>query len=425
MQAICQHLKCRAIYALSAKIGVNITTSRQYNCGKPKENMQTKTPSTTRKNILRSSSANILRTGATLALGMCVIWIGSSSPASASPGYRSQKTGDSTGDAIYKRHCSVCHGDRGNGNSRADRNLVPPPRDFNGAAKLTRETMIDVVTNGKPGTAMMGWKTRFSEKEIASVVDYIRSRFMLVALDPRIALGRGVYGHFCQVCHGDRGQGAMSAKPADTPRDLTSPKNQTGLTRERMITSVSKGKHGSVKAGFAETQSAEHIEAVVDFIRQVMIPGLPGSSSEKQTLPTSGKPAPANPQPVAPAHTSPQPAAPAHTDINQPLPKKLKGNAQLGEKFFMTNCATCHGKQGDGQGPRAYFINPKPRNFLDDYSRTTLSRPTIFFSVTNGRQGTEMPGWGKVLSEQEIANVTEFVFQTFIQPNIGAKAGAK
>jgi len=374
-----------------------------------------KTFSTMCKDIPRSSSVSILRTCATLAFGLCLIWIGSSSPASASPGYRSQKTGDSTGEALYKRHCSVCHGDRGNGNSRADKNLVPPPRDFNGAAKLTRETMINVVTNGKPGTAMMGWKSRFSEKEIASAVDYIRSRFMLVAIDPRISLGRGVYGHFCQACHGDRGQGAKSAESADSPRDLTLPKNQTGLTRERMIAAVSKGKHGSIKDGFAETQPAENIEAVVDYIRQVMIPSLPKSASETQ--------APSNPGKQASG--SPQPAASAQTNMNQPLPKKLKGNMQLGGKFFMANCATCHGKQGDGQGPRAFFINPKPRNFLDDYSRNTLNRQAIFSAVSNGRQGTEMPGWGKVLTEQEIANVTEFVFQTFIQPNIGAKASAK
>ena len=368
-----------------------------------------KTPRTMRKNILRPSNFSILRTCATLALGLCLIWIGSSSPALAAPGYRSQKTGDDTDEALYKRHCSVCHGDRGNGNSRADKNLIPPPRDFNQAANLTRETMINAVTNGKPGTAMMGWKTRFSEKEIASVVDYIRGRFMLVALDPRIALGRGVYGHFCQVCHGDRGQGVRSA---DAPRDLTLPKNQTGLTRERMIASVSKGKHGSVKTGFAEIQPAENIGAVVDYIREVMIPNLSKST-------------PGTPAPSAPAIGGQQPAVPMQTDMGQPMPKKLKGNARLGEQFFMANCATCHGKKGDAQGPRAYFINPKPRNFLDDYSRTTLNRPTIFFSVSNGRPGTEMPAWSKVLTEQEIANVTEFVFQTFIQPNIGAKASAK
>jgi mono/diheme cytochrome c family protein len=31
-----------------------------------------------------------------------------------------------------------------------------------------------------------------------------------------------------------------------------------------------------------------------------------------------------------------------------------------------------------------------------------------------GRQGSEMPAWSKVLTEQEIANVAEFVFQRFV-----------
>ena len=382
-----------------------------------------KTPCMMRENPLRSSNASLLRICATLAFGLCLTCVGGFSPAWASPGYRSQKTGDDTAEAIYKRHCSVCHGDRGTGGSKARWDLVPPPRNFNEAGNLTRETMIEVVKNGKPGTAMMGWKTRFSENEIASVVDYIRGRFMLVALDPRIALGRGVYGHFCQICHGERGEGVKSTKMVDTPRDLTLPKNQTELTRERMINYVSKGRHGSVKTGFAEKQSAENIGAVVDYIRQVMIPSLPKTPSELQALSTPRTPASAAPNQPAPASQSP--SAPAQADMSQALPKKLKGTARLGEQFFMANCATCHGKQGDGQGPRAFFINPKPRNFMDDYSRTTLNRPTIFFSVTNGRPGTEMPAWDKVLTEQEIANITEFVFQTFIQKNIGSKASTK
>ena len=378
---------------------------------------------TMRGNPLLSNNTRLVRICATLAFGLYLTCVGSFSPASASPGYRSQKTGDDTAEAIYKRHCSVCHGDRGTGGSKARWDLVPPPRNFNEAGNLSRETMIGVVSNGKPGTAMMGWRTRFNEKEIASVVDYIRGRFMLVALDPRIALGRGVYGHFCQICHGERGEGVKSTEMEGTPRDLTLPKNQTGLTREHMIDYVSKGRHGSVKAGFAGKQSAENIGAVVDYIRQVMIPSLPKSPSEMQALPISGTQAPATPGASIP--DSQQPAAPAQADMNQALPKKLKGNARLGEPFFMANCATCHGKQGNGQGPRAFFINPQPRNFMDNYSRTTLNRPTIFFSITNGRPRTEMPAWDKVLTEQEIANVTEFVFQTFIQKNIGSKASTK
>jgi mono/diheme cytochrome c family protein len=91
----------------------------------------------------------------------------------------------------------------------------------------------------------------------------------------------------------------------------------------------------------------------------------------------------------------------------------------------MGNCATCHGKLGNGEGPRAYFLNPRPRNFHDDYSHTNLNRPAIFSVVTTGKVGTVMPAWGKVLSDQEIANVAEFVFQTFVQEKGGAKAGNK
>ena len=34
-----------------------------------------------------------------------------------------------------------------------------------------------------------------------------------------------------------------------------------------------------------------------------------------------------------------------------------------------------------------------------------------------------MPAWGKVLTPQEVANVAEFVFQTFIHPESGKQTG--
>ena len=332
----------------------------------------------------------------TLCLGMAWI-LCSPSSALAAPGYRSQKSGESSAESNYKRHCSVCHGDRGTGNSRASK-LVPPPRNFNEAAKLTRGMMIYIVTNGKPGTSMVGWKSRFSEQEIAAVVDYIRGRFMLVALNPRIALGRSVYAHFCQSCHGDRGQGIASSEMSGIPRDLNLPQAQVGLTRGRVLNSISHGQHGPIGTGFSDKLSDEQLGAVVDYVRKVLIPDVTKLDSE---LDSSDSNAQAG-------------GKPAKIDMSAPLPNGLIGNAQLGEQFYMSNCATCHGKNGDAQGPRAYFINPKVRNFQDEYARTTLNRPAIFKAVTLGRLGSEMPAWGKVLSEQEIANVTEFVFQTFI-----------
>lgn len=392
-----------------------------------------KTPCTMRADIKMGPaqmSSGILRTCASLVSGLCLIWVGSTSTALANPGYLGQRKTGASAEALYKRHCSVCHGDRGSANSKAASSLVTPPRDFSSAKDLTRKKMVFAVENGKATTAMMPWKSRLTSQEIESIVDYIRGRFMLVALDPRIGQGRGVYGHFCQVCHGDRGQGVKSSEMAGTPRDLTLPQAQTGLTRERMIKSVTKGQHGTVKAGFGDKLSAEHIGAVVDYMRRVMIPDLSKSDPPYVIPDEQAASAPLSASTPLPDGQQQPPAAVAKAgtkkdDMYQPIPNGLKGDAKAGEKFFMANCFTCHGKKGDAQGPRAYFINPRVRSFLDDYSRSTLDRPTIFNSVSKGRPGSEMPSWNKVLNEQEIANVTEFVFRTFIEPNIGKKASTK
>lgn len=118
--------------------------------------------------------------------------------------------------------------------------------------------------------------------------------------------------------------------------------------------------------------------------------------------------------PVAvPARAGAQ-SATAVADMSLPMPQGLKGDPDKGRIFFMGNCFTCHGIKGDGEGPRAYFITPPPRNFLLETSRQRLNRPVLFEAISNGRLGTNMPAWSKVLGNQEIADVAEFVFQNFI-----------
>jgi len=114
-------------------------------------------------------------------------------------------------------------------------------------------------------------------------------------------------------------------------------------------------------------------------------------------------------------------SASAVSDMSLPMPLGLKGDPAKGGAFFMGNCFTCHGVEGDGNGPRAYFITPPPRNFLLETSRQRLNRPVLFEAITNGRLGTNMPAWGKVLNNQEIADVAEFVFQNFISAPQGNK----
>lgn len=322
---------------------------------------------------------------------------------------RPLKTGEIKPAVIYHNYCSVCHGDRGDGRSRARGSLNPPPRDFTAAGELTRDAMVTITAHGKPGTAMVGWKTQLSSKEIDAVVDYIRQSFMIVALDPRLQRGKTVYAHNCVVCHGERGQGSTHPVGGPVPpRDLASPQARAELSRDRMIASVTDGRPGTAMAAFSDRLPAQDVEAVVDYVRAALM--VPSSDSISGVRAHGGR----GGDKVAATKLDSNPVPSA--DMKQRMPNGLRGDAKKGGVFYNANCATCHGIRGNGKGPRAYFINPVPRNFVDARSRATLNRPMIYATTSAGKLGTEMPAWSKVLTDQEIADVAEYVFISFIRP---------
>lgn len=85
------------------------------------------------------------------------------------------------GKNIYLKHCKVCHGISGDGQSFAANALNPPPKNFTAPEsknELTLDRMLDSASNGRPGTAMMPWKDNLSKEEIRAVVNYIRKELM-------------------------------------------------------------------------------------------------------------------------------------------------------------------------------------------------------------------------------------------------------
>ena len=79
-----------------------------------------------------------------------------------------------------------------------------------------------------------------------------------------------------------------------------------------------------------------------------------------------------------------------------------------GRGIYRSACAPCHGLRGDGQGPAARSINPKPRDFTAGVFklRTTPSGalPTdsdLFRTISEGVPGTWMPAWEELLSENQ------------------------
>jgi len=85
------------------------------------------------------------------------------------------------GRDIFFKHCKACHGDKGDGKTFAANVLNPPPKNFTlekSKKELTEKRMIESITEGRKGTAMMPWKSRLSQQEIQAVVNYIRKKLM-------------------------------------------------------------------------------------------------------------------------------------------------------------------------------------------------------------------------------------------------------
>ncbi len=307
--------------------------------------------------------------------------------------------------ALYQNYCSVCHGDKGDGRSHAMRGMVPPPRDFTSpqsAIELNKSRIEIAIREGIPGTAMTGWKTRLSEPQITALSALIETKFLISANVESAPEGSRLYAENCSVCHGDSGQGAVWASTglSPPPVDFSNPSIQSNLSRERMIRSVSYGRAETAMTGWKNRLADNQIELVVDYVINAF---MSGSAVQKTFANTDTKKYAATPDNT-------------RADMALPLPDKLQGDITRGTALYMANCSTCHGVGGDGRGPRAYFINPKPRDFLHTSSRASFNRPTLYKVIGKGKLRTEMPAWDKVFNNQQIADVSEFVFKSFINP---------
>ncbi|MEO8331541.1 MAG: c-type cytochrome [Gallionella sp.] len=184
------------------------------------------------------------------------------------------------GADIFKHYCSVCHGDKGNGQSRARGSFAVPPRDYTtpeAAIELSRDRMIHSVTYGRPGTAMIAWGTELTAAEVEGVVDYIRATFMRLGdssapharpSDKLMASRGGVlYMQACAMCHGDTGKRMTSGRMQPPPTDFTLPKAASELTNKRMIASITNGRPGTAMKSYGSEFSKADIEAMTEFIR--------------------------------------------------------------------------------------------------------------------------------------------------------------
>jgi mono/diheme cytochrome c family protein len=86
-----------------------------------------------------------------------------------------------------------------------------------------------------------------------------------------------------------------------------------------------------------------------------------------------------------------------------------------GKLNFEIHCVGCHGANGDGGGPAARYLDPRPRNFrkgLFKFSSTeSAARPQradLFQTITRGLAGSSMPEF-RLVNEEKRLDLVEYV----------------
>ncbi len=319
---------------------------------------------------------------------MAVLAVLSAAPTFAA-GERTEDARHEAGRKIYNFRCYFCHGYSGDAKTLATTYLAPKPRDFtrDDEKSISRKQMVDAVRDGKPGTAMKGFKGIISESDIELVVDFVRVEFIR---------GKAENTRYHTAANGwpnhERNKLAFpfaSGKiPLDRPWEQLNPDEQRGK-RLFLTTCISCHDHartedpGPVWGGRPLSYPRNHFD--------------PGDY-------TSAPPTKVD----AIASASPY-------QLHDVIPEVagLSPAEKRGEKLYQANCAFCHGATGTGKNWIGSFMEPHPRDLTDPAFMRDMTRARLAHTIREGLPNTSMPAWKSVLKADEIDAIVAYVSRVF------------
>ena len=84
--------------------------------------------------------------------------------------------------------------------------------------------------------------------------------------------------------------------------------------------------------------------------------------------------------------------------------------------LYQLRCSVCHGETGAGDGPAAEFLYPRPRDFTAGLWKYKTSPgdlaprdSDLFNTIKSGLEGTSMPGWSALFTDQQINGLVTLV----------------
>ena len=98
-----------------------------------------------------------------------------------------------------------------------------------------------------------------------------------------------------------------------------------------------------------------------------------------------------------------------------PVPSEFAGQtnplgadaAAAGAEVFKTNCESCHGPQGHGDGPAGAALDPAPKNLAE--LQATAGDDYLYWRINTGNEGTSMGAWKGVLTDEQIWQAVAFI----------------
>jgi mono/diheme cytochrome c family protein len=90
---------------------------------------------------------------------------------------------------------------------------------------------------------------------------------------------------------------------------------------------------------------------------------------------------------------------------------------EKGKVLYDQWCSSCHGDKGDGKGPAADFVWPKPRDFTKGtykFKTTASGEPIadtdIIRTIRDGNPGTSMPAFEDLLTSEQIWKASLYIY---------------
>jgi sulfur oxidation c-type cytochrome SoxX len=84
-------------------------------------------------------------------------------------------------------------------------------------------------------------------------------------------------------------------------------------------------------------------------------------------------------------------------------------------ELYLNYCGRCHGDEGNGKGMISVYLDPFPRDFTKSGFMNSKTEERLIKSIREGVPGTSMPAWRRVLDDEQIRGVFDYIQRSFVR----------